>query len=328
VAEAIFNARPLTTVAIRGVGFVEAFGGPVIKEDLIFSAVEDHQGRLWVGTLGGGLRRIEGAVQTLHLTRQDGVISNMIFALAVGPEGSLWAATEEGVSRIREEGGVVTITNFSALDGLALPVRDIAVDGQGTVWLATDGGLFRIVPQGGVVRGAVHDTAGRPVAGADVSVWDTPFRAVTDTECRFALANLPLGSAVLQVEGSMAAGGPFTSAFQEVDITASEQMLPTAVVLVRLAPAVAVDPVQGGPVTFAAVPGARLDIPAGAAQFPTGHAPAIAPTPLPLDNLPLPLPADFTFGAAADLRPLGTTFTVPTQLTLPASRKNTRNFWR
>ena len=88
VAQAIFAAQPLETVALGGVSFVEAFGRPLVKEDLIFSAVEDAQGRLWVGTLGGGLRRIEvrdGVPQdTLHLTRQEGLGSNLILALARG----------------------------------------------------------------------------------------------------------------------------------------------------------------------------------------------------------------------------------------------------
>ena len=41
-------AQPLTTVAIGDVSFVGAFE-LLVKEDLIFSAVEDAQGRLWVG---------------------------------------------------------------------------------------------------------------------------------------------------------------------------------------------------------------------------------------------------------------------------------------
>src|SRR5262245_37171381 len=89
----------------------------------------------------GGLRRLEGGRDTLHVTRREGLGSNVIFALAVGPEGSLWAATEEGVSHIREGNGELSITTFSALDGLpkignapdpqtngrAAPVRDVAV---------------------------------------------------------------------------------------------------------------------------------------------------------------------------------------------------------
>jgi ligand-binding sensor domain-containing protein len=150
VAVAIFTAQPLSTVGIGDISFLAEFGSPLVKGDLIFSMVEsDSQEHLWVGTLGGGLRRLDirssPMRETLHLTRQEGLSSNIVFALAEGPDGSIWAATEEGVSRIRAVDNTVTITNFSALDGLALPVRDVAVDATGAVWLATDGGLFRIV---------------------------------------------------------------------------------------------------------------------------------------------------------------------------------------
>ena len=100
LAEAIFAARPLTTVALGDVSFVEAFGRALVKEDLIFTAVEDAQSRLWIGTLGGGLRRIEMSASqpqdTLHLTQQDGLGSNLILALAVAPDGAIWAATTQG----------------------------------------------------------------------------------------------------------------------------------------------------------------------------------------------------------------------------------------
>jgi nitrous oxidase accessory protein NosD/streptogramin lyase len=165
VAQAIFTAQPLETVALGGVSFVETFGRPLVKEDLSFSLVEDGQGRLWLGTLGGGLRRIEirdGVPQdTLHLTRQEGLGSNLILALAVGPDGALWAATDEGVSRVRPSGETVEISNFAALENVFGPVRDVAVDAAGTVWLATDAGLFRLQP--GSHRG-VGDT-GRVAAG-------------------------------------------------------------------------------------------------------------------------------------------------------------------
>jgi len=157
VAQALFAAQPLTTVALGGVSFVEQFGRPLVKEDLLFSAVAVAPGQLWVGTLGGGLRRIDGRgaspQETRHLTRLDGLPSNLIVALVVGPDGALWIATDKGASRLRDEDGTVTLTTFAALDGLALPVRDVAVDAGGTAWFATDGGLFRLVPQGGRCRG-------------------------------------------------------------------------------------------------------------------------------------------------------------------------------
>jgi hypothetical protein len=120
---------------------------------------------LVVGTLGGGLRRIEvrdGVPQdTLHLTRQEGLGSNLILALAVGPDGAVGAATDEGVSRLRERNGAVEVTNFAALEYVPGPVRKVAVDATGTVWLATDAGLFRLQPGGGsTVAGTTRAVAG------------------------------------------------------------------------------------------------------------------------------------------------------------------------
>jgi streptogramin lyase len=236
VADAILAAQPVSTVSIGGVSFVDRFGSPLVKGDLIFSLAEDARGRLWVGTLGEGIRRIEesaGALrETLHFTREAGLGGSLVVAMAVGPDGTIWAATEEGVSRIREHNGEITVTNFSASDGLALPVRDVAVGGDGVPWLATGGGLFRIISAVGAVRGVVRDVAGRPVAGAEVRILGTPFRTVTDAEGRFVLVNLPPGTYQLLIDGSVVAGGPFTATVREVAITAGAEPAPVEVVIV------------------------------------------------------------------------------------------------
>ncbi len=131
----------------------DILGTTLNKADFIFSAVQDTKGAIWAGTLGGGLRRIEivdGVPQdTLHLTREDGLSSNLILAFATGPEHTLWVGTEEGVSRIDLTQDPPTITTLTALEGVPGPVRDIAVDAQGMVWLATDNGLFRLQRAGG-----------------------------------------------------------------------------------------------------------------------------------------------------------------------------------
>ena len=216
VFEALFEAQPLSSLSLGGEPVFSGvqFDRPLInKEDLLFSAVAVAPGQLWVGTLGGGLRRIDGRgatpQDTRHLTHLDGLPSNLILALAVAPDGALWVATDKGVSRLREEGSAVTITTFAALDGLALPVRDVAVDAAGTVWLATDRGLFRIVPQGSTVQGLVVDAFSRPVVGANVTLRGTPFHAVTDARGRFVLANLPAGPQQVQVDGRLAVERPF-----------------------------------------------------------------------------------------------------------------------
>jgi hypothetical protein len=178
-------------------------------------------------------------------------VSNIIFALAVDPDGAVWAATDKGVSRIQElRDGTFSITTFSTLDGLALPVRDVAVSEAGTVWLATDGGLFQLTLEQGELQGTVHDltdtpSAERPVAQADVIVRDTPFRAVTDPKGHFALTALPLETYIVQVLGDRAIGGPFTQAFRAVTMGSPPQVLEPLVV-VRREPRIPIDPAQGG----------------------------------------------------------------------------------
>ena len=338
IAAAIFASQPIETVMIGDLPFLDFFDRALVKEDFIFSAVEDHQNRLWVGTLGGGIRRIEAIgdtfQDTLHITRaavsgidpdtqtrtQGQLVSNIIFALAVDPDGAVWAATDKGVSRIQElRDGTFIITTFSALDGLALPVRDVAVSEAGTVWLATDGGLFQLTLEHGDLQGTVHDltdtpSAEHPVAQADVIVRDTPFRAVTDSEGHFDLTSLPFGTYVVQVLGDRAIGGPFTQAFRALKLDSPTQVLEPLVV-VRREPRIPIDPAQGGRYRFPTVPGAEIVIEPQGIQFPPGTLPEIGLTLLPLTSLPPQ--ADYALGAAAELQPDGITFTAPFRLTLP-----------
>jgi streptogramin lyase len=317
LAQAIFDAQPVSAVTFGEVSFLEEYGSALVKADLIFSAAEDDRGRLWAGTLGGGLRRLADDAPPLHLTRQNhGLVSDIIIALAVAPDGLLWAATPEGVSQIQESNGTPTMTNFTALDGLGLPVRGIASGAGRTLWLATEQGLFRIIPQGARVQGVVRDLQGQPVAGADVTIVGSPLRAVADTAGRFMLADVPPGEHHVHLDGLLATRGAFTAALRTVEIGRQDRTL-APVILVARTTGVAVDPVAGGSVTFPAVPGAVLDIAAGALQVPTGATPTLSLTLLPRAALPVAIPRGFTLGAAADLQPDGVTLTTPARLTLP-----------
>ena len=103
----------------------------------------------------------------LHQVREGlaqrvvGTGTTRFLAVTVAPDGTVWAATDEGVSRVRRRGETVEISNFAALENVSGPVRDVAVDAVGTVWLATDTGLFRLQPGSGRAAG---DT-GRGAAG-------------------------------------------------------------------------------------------------------------------------------------------------------------------
>ena len=177
VAEAIFEARPVETVAQGAVSFVEAFGGPLRKADLIFSLVEAAPGHAVGGDAGGGLRRVEvrdGVPQdTLHLTRQDGLGSNVILALAVGAEGVLWVGTDEGLSRVqRARRRRWRSRNFAGLEGVPGPVREVAVDAVGRGVAGHGRGALPAAPgPPGRRRAAV---AGRPRGSS--SLWPATTR--------------------------------------------------------------------------------------------------------------------------------------------------------
>jgi ligand-binding sensor domain-containing protein len=75
-------------------------------------------------------------------TTDDGLVSNMVHAMTVAPDGTLWFSTVGGgVSHFDGE----TWTNYTTADGLANDnVSSIAVTPDGTLWFGTTGGgVFR-----------------------------------------------------------------------------------------------------------------------------------------------------------------------------------------
>ncbi len=147
----------------------------------------------------------------------------------------MWAATDEGLSRIQEHDGGLSIKNFSSLDGVPLPVNDLAIDPQDRVWLATGRGLLRLLSdaEGGAVQGLVRDRLGNPVVGADVLIVGTPWRAVTDATGHFRIAHMPPGPHLLRVDGALATDGPFGLTDQTVVVTSGEQTLTQPLSLLR-----------------------------------------------------------------------------------------------
>ena len=59
--------------------------------------VEDNQGRLWIGTYGGGLNLLLPDYSFQHFTQENGFFNNSIVAMQLDEKNKLWIATNSGL---------------------------------------------------------------------------------------------------------------------------------------------------------------------------------------------------------------------------------------
>jgi class 3 adenylate cyclase/ligand-binding sensor domain-containing protein len=121
-------------------GFVRKFS---IKEGLysnhIRSFVEDFEGRIWAGTIGGGISVFDDAKLVETLNEKSGIISNNVKALVRRSNGNIWAGTSRGISIYN---GFELKGNLTKKDGLVSnEILSLAEDDFGNVWIGTMEGL-------------------------------------------------------------------------------------------------------------------------------------------------------------------------------------------
>jgi len=105
-------------------------------DGLVRCVYQDRLGAIWLGT-NGGLTKIDGG-KTTHFAVEDGLSSNLVFALGENTEGDLLVGTQDGLNVIHE-GHVKLLTTA---DGLADDlVRSLHTDADGSVWIGTRRGL-------------------------------------------------------------------------------------------------------------------------------------------------------------------------------------------
>jgi signal transduction histidine kinase/ligand-binding sensor domain-containing protein len=104
-------------------------------------AVDPSQGGLWVGFSKGGLAYLsDGRIRTLH-TAADGLGQGRVSDLRFDRDGTLWVATDGGLSLVKD-GRIVTLT---PRDGLPCDrIFWTAEDDLRSVWLYASCGLVRI----------------------------------------------------------------------------------------------------------------------------------------------------------------------------------------
>lgn len=154
-----------------------------LPQSQVTALLEDRRGFLWVGTNTGGVARL-GASGFTTFAGPQGLKALFIRALLESPDGSIWVASQEGVSEIRGE----TVLTYGAAEGLeVLDTLALGLDGQGRILVGNRLGLFRLegrrfVPvdlpapwPGGLVRRLARDSSGAVWLvgqGEAVARWD------------------------------------------------------------------------------------------------------------------------------------------------------------
>jgi len=111
---------------------------PEMRSSYITALYEDKDGRLWIGTEGGGLVRLESGRFTTYTTA-DGLPNNRVWSLAEDGRGVLWAGTGGGGLGFFKDG---RFARFEAGPELAEAlVRSLFLDRRQNLWAATSAGL-------------------------------------------------------------------------------------------------------------------------------------------------------------------------------------------
>jgi len=101
----------------------------------ILSLITDHEGNIWAGTSGGGLNQIRRRAITLE-DAQSGLPFASIVSVCEGADGTVWAATQNGVLVRKLGDHWDPVPTNSDWPGEATCV---AADPQGRIWIGTRG---------------------------------------------------------------------------------------------------------------------------------------------------------------------------------------------
>lgn len=128
-----------------------------LGNNTVFAIVPAGDGRLWVGTRGGGLNLFDprnGSFSRYTTSTGDRPISsNDILSLYVGRDSTLWIGTSYGLNRlVRDRKGRIGFESYTEKEGLPNnTVHGMLEDASGALWLSTNKGLAKLDPATGQI---------------------------------------------------------------------------------------------------------------------------------------------------------------------------------
>jgi ligand-binding sensor domain-containing protein/signal transduction histidine kinase len=113
----------------------------------IRNVFRDSANRLWIGTDGDGIARIEGRT-VVRSTMKDGLVNDFVRAFCEDRNGRIWIGTDGGLGYWQNG----TFRRFGLDSGLVYDsIRALLLDRAGTLWVATERGVSRIGLPGVVI---------------------------------------------------------------------------------------------------------------------------------------------------------------------------------
>ncbi|RPI29550.1 MAG: diguanylate cyclase [Acidobacteria bacterium] len=119
-----------------------------LSNNFVKSILRDRRGRLWIGTIDGGLNRFDPRTNKFVRYHADdrtpgNLSDNSVFAMGEDPTGRLWIGTAEGLNRYDPDQNRFLHCKSDPDDPASLSsnlVRSIYTDRHGILWIGTDGG--------------------------------------------------------------------------------------------------------------------------------------------------------------------------------------------
>ncbi|HNB72950.1 MAG TPA: two-component regulator propeller domain-containing protein, partial [Acidobacteriota bacterium] len=109
---------------------------PAIQSNRIVSVYEDHQRRLWIGTIGGGAVCYADGRFTSYTTR-EGLLNNTVRAFFQDRNETLWIGTDGGLTTWKDN----RFSSFTTAQGLSSNlILTFLQDSTGKLWIGTQGG--------------------------------------------------------------------------------------------------------------------------------------------------------------------------------------------
>jgi signal transduction histidine kinase/ligand-binding sensor domain-containing protein len=110
---------------------------PSLADHAITSITQASGGAMWIGTNGDGLDRWQTG-ESRHYSTRNGLLSEVILALAPGANDSVWVGTPDGLNHL--DGA--RVETYTSADGLPDDlIRSLLTDDDGGLWIGTRRGL-------------------------------------------------------------------------------------------------------------------------------------------------------------------------------------------